>query len=52
MELGKSLRITRKLRRHKLLWTNLTKVRDIQFDSFSPARYPSMCDVHWQQGEA
>ena len=52
MELRKSLRITRKLRGHKLLWTNLTQVRDIHFDSFSPARHPSMCDVQWQQGEA
>lgn len=52
MELEKSIRVTRKLRAHKLLWTNLTQVRDIQFGSFSPARYPSRCDGYWQQGEA
>ena len=44
----KSIAITSKLKGHKLLWSNLTRVRDIQFTSFSSATYPSMCENLWQ----
>ncbi|MDF1692138.1 MAG: pyridoxamine 5'-phosphate oxidase family protein [Zhongshania sp.] len=43
-----TIRITKKLKGHKLLWGNLNRVRDIKFDSFAPATYPAMCDGLWQ----
>lgn len=46
--LQRAIRITSGLKGHKLLWNNLTKVRDIRFDSFSPATYPVMCEGLWQ----
>jgi len=42
-----SIRITRSLKGHKLLWADLHKVRDIKFTSFSPATYPVMCEKLW-----
>ena len=47
-QLQSSIRITRKLRGHHLLWADLKQVRDIQFDGFSPASYPTMCNGLWQ----
>lgn len=43
-----SIRLTQKLKGHKLLWGDLARVRDITFDSFSPATYPVMCERLWQ----
>ena len=48
IQLKQSISITSRLKGHKLLWDNLTKVRDIQFTSFSPAKYPYMCEGLWQ----
>lgn len=45
--LQRAIRITNKLKGHKLLWSDLTQVRDIRFDSFSPATYPAMCEGLW-----
>ncbi|MGB1310762.1 MAG: pyridoxamine 5'-phosphate oxidase family protein [Leucothrix sp.] len=45
--LHQSISVTSRLRGHKLLWGNLTKVRDMQFSAFSPAKYPIMCDELW-----
>ena len=45
--LQKSISSTRFLKGHRLLWGNLTKVRDIEFYDFSPAEYPVMCDGLW-----
>ena len=42
-----SISITRFLKGHGLLWGNLTKVRDIKFYDFSPAKYPVMCENLW-----
>jgi len=46
--LKNSIRITRKLKGHKLLWGDLTRVRDMTFTDFSPATYPVMCEGLWQ----
>lgn len=43
-----AIRITRHLKGHKLLWNDLTRVRDIKFDAFSPATYPVMCEGLWR----
>lgn len=43
-KLEKSISITSGLKGHKLLWSELNKVRDLQFTSFSPAKYPVMCE--------
>ncbi|MBZ2167431.1 pyridoxamine 5'-phosphate oxidase family protein [Marinobacter sp. F4216] len=47
-KLQNAIRITSKLKGHKLLWSDLTRVRDIKFDAFSPATYPAMCDGLWK----
>lgn len=47
-KLQSTIRITRRLKGHKLLWSDLTRVRDIKFDSFSPATYPVMCEGLWK----
>jgi len=47
-QLQNAIRITSKLKGHKLLWSDLTRVRDIKFDSFSPATYPAMCEGLWK----
>lgn len=46
--LQQSIRLTRSLPGHKLLWGALTRVRDMAFSSFSPAEYPAMCEGLWQ----
>jgi hypothetical protein len=46
--LQQSIRLTRGLPGHKLLWGSLTRVRDMTFSSFSPAEYPVMCEGLWQ----
>ena len=46
-ELQKSISLTRFLRGHKLLWAHLNTVRDMRFTSFSPAKYPVMCEDLW-----
>ena len=48
-ELERSIRATRFLKGHKLLWGGLARVRDIRFDSFAPVGYPKMCDGLWQK---
>jgi uncharacterized pyridoxamine 5'-phosphate oxidase family protein len=45
--LRNSIANTRFLKGHKMLWGNLTTVRDLNFTSFSPAKYPVMCDDLW-----
>ncbi len=47
--LKKSISFTSSLKGHKLLWGNLTKVRDMRFTSFSPAKYPTMCEDLWPE---
>jgi uncharacterized protein len=47
-ELEASIRLTSRLRGHKLLWADLRKVRDIRFDAFSPVAYPAMCGGLWR----
>lgn len=46
--LQRAIRVTRKLKGHTLLWNDLTRVRDIRFDGFSPASYPAMCEGLWR----
>ena len=46
-ELERSIRSTRSLRGHKLLWGDLRRVRDMRFDAFAPVRYPVMCESLW-----
>jgi len=46
-ELERSIRSTRRLRGHKLLWGDLRRVRDMRFDAFAPVRYPVMCERLW-----
>ena len=46
-ELARSIRSTRALRGHKLLWGDLRRVRDMRFDAFAPVAYPMMCDGLW-----
>ncbi|BFM14106.1 hypothetical protein R50073_02890 [Maricurvus nonylphenolicus] len=48
-KLKKSISITSGLKGHKLLWNNLTKVRDMRFTAFSPAKYPVMCEGLWAE---
>jgi hypothetical protein len=47
-KLKRSISITSKLKGHKLLWNDLTKVRDMKFTGFSPATYPVMCENLWR----
>jgi uncharacterized pyridoxamine 5'-phosphate oxidase family protein len=47
--LKKSISLTSRLKGHKLLWGDLTKVRDMEFTSFSPAKYPTMCEGLWSE---
>ncbi len=47
--LDESISPTRFLKGHKLLWGNLTKVRDIRFYGFVPAKYPVMCENLWAE---
>lgn len=47
-KLKKSISMTSKLKGHKLLWSDLTRVRDMTFTGFSPATYPVMCEDLWQ----
>ena len=46
-ELADSIRLTRALRGHQLLWGDLQRVRDMRFDGFSEVRYPVMCEGLW-----
>lgn len=43
------IRSTRWLKGNRLLWSNFTHVRDINFTSFRPVVYPSMMDHLWKQ---
>ena len=47
-KLKKSISITSNLKGHKLLWSDLTRVRDMKFTGFSPATYPVMCESLWK----
>jgi len=47
-KLKKSISITSNLKGHKILWSDLTRVRDMKFTEFSPATYPVMCEDLWQ----
>lgn len=42
-----SIRTTRSLKGHKLLWDGLNRVRDMRFSSFAPVVYPAMCQGLW-----
>ena len=46
-QLKNSIKITRALKGHKLLWGDLSRVRDMRFTEFSPAKYPVMCEDLW-----
>ena len=46
-QLKDSIKITSKLKGHKMLWGDLTRVRDMKFTEFSPATYPVMCEDLW-----
>jgi len=47
-ELASSIRLTRALPGHKLLWSDLRRVRDMRFDSFAAVGYPTMCEGLWR----
>lgn len=47
-QLKDSIKITRGLKGHKMLWSDLTRVRDMNFTEFSPATYPVMCEELWK----
>jgi predicted pyridoxine 5'-phosphate oxidase superfamily flavin-nucleotide-binding protein len=47
-ELASSIKATKYLKGHQLLWSNLKYVRDIRFDDFSYAAYPVMCEAFLQ----
>lgn len=47
-KLQQRIGITRRLKGHQLIWSDLNRVRDIRFDGFAPATYPVMCDGLWQ----
>ena len=47
VRLEKSIRLTKKLKGHQMLWGDLRNVRDMVFDGFSPASYPAMCENLW-----
>ncbi len=46
-QLKNSIKITSPLKGHKMLWNDLTRVRDMKFNEFSPAKYPHMCEDLW-----
>jgi len=46
-QLKNSIKITSRLKGHKMLWNDLTRVRDMSFTEFSPAKYPVMCEDLW-----
>jgi hypothetical protein len=46
--LAASIRTTRSLQGHELLWRSLKRVRDMRFTSFSLVEYPVMCDGVWE----
>ena len=45
-------RATRRLRGHRLLWTQFTQVRDLRFTHLTPVRYPVMMDGLWAASPA
>jgi hypothetical protein len=47
-QLADSIRLTRSLRGHQLLWGDLQRVRDMRFDGFAEVRYPVMCEGLWK----
>lgn len=47
-QLRRSIRTTRWLKGHKMLWGDLDRVRDIRFTDCSPAHYPVMCANLWK----
>lgn len=47
-KLRNRIRITSRLKGHQLIWSDLNRVRDMRFDGFSPATYPTMCEGLWQ----
>jgi hypothetical protein len=49
-ELARSIKATRRLRGHQLLWGDLRRVRDMRFDGFAPVSYPVMCEGLWSGG--
>ena len=46
--LAASIRTTRGLKGHELLWGSLRRVRDMRFTAFAPVEYPVMCDGLWE----
>jgi hypothetical protein len=50
-ELARSIRSTRRLPGHKLLWGDLRRVRDMRFHAFAPVQYPLMCESLWRTSD-
>jgi hypothetical protein len=47
-QLAQSIKTTRALKGHQILWGKLDRVRDIRFDGFAPVVYPQMCAGLWR----
>jgi hypothetical protein len=47
-QLAQSIKSTRALKGHQILWGKLDRVRDIRFDGFAPVVYPQMCAGLWR----
>jgi hypothetical protein len=43
--------LARRLKGGRMLWSNFSHVRDVQFTSFRPVQYPVMMDGMWTQRE-
>ena len=43
-----TIRMTRSLKGHQLLWGGLNRVRDMKFSSFAPVVYPAMSEGLWR----
>jgi hypothetical protein len=48
-QIKRRIRPTRWLKGSRLLWSNFTHVRDIQFTSFRPITYPAMMEGLWKK---
>lgn len=48
-QIERRIRPTRWLKGSRLLWSDFTHVRDIQFTSFRPITYPAMMEGLWQK---
>ncbi len=47
--ISKRIKPMRWLKGSKLIWSNFTHVRDIQFTDFRPVQYPKMMDHLWNE---